>query len=131
MCVEKVGMYEPGRGRDAGGERDVSGGRDTGGGRDVGRGSDLGRGSDAGGSALKAPCSSAAVHARVLAVAEHALGFAHLPDCSPAPYGSSLAAHLRFGSPMCWAVSALLTLPLGHLFTCFTPIHMAVSGQER
>ena len=99
-------MYEPGRGRDAGrgrdvgGERDVSRGRDTGGGRDVGggrdmgRGSDLGRGSDAGGSALKAPCSSAAVHARVLAVAEHALGFAHLPDCSPAPYGLSLAACL-------------------------------------
>src|SRR5258707_11379827 len=143
MGVEKVGMYKPGRGRDMGRERDVSGGRDTGGGRDasrgrdtgggrdVGRGSDLGRGSDAGGSALKAPHSSAAACARVLAAAEHASGFARLPDCSPAPYGSSLAARLRFGSLMCWAVSTLSTLPLGHLFTCFTPICVAVSGQER
>src|SRR5229473_3320370 len=116
---ELGGGRDVGRGRDAGGERDASGGRDT------------GRGSDAGGSALKAPRSSAAMHARVLAAAEHASGFAHLPDCSPAPYGSSSAARLRFGSPMCWAVSALLTLPLGHLFTRFTPIRAAVSGQER
>ncbi len=75
-CVERVGVYEQGRGRDAGGGRDADGGRD------VGRGSDLGRGS-----ALRAPCSSAAC-AQVLVAAEHASGFAHLPDCSPAPYGS-------------------------------------------
>src|SRR5216684_102661 len=124
MCVEKVGMYKLGRGRDAGRGRDM--GRE----RDVGRGSDLGRGSDIGGSALKVPHSSAAARARVLVVAECALGFACLPDYSPAPYGSSLVAGLQFGLPMCWAVSMLSTLPLGHLFTHFTPIRVAVSGQE-
>src|SRR5258708_4324505 len=107
-------MYEPGRGRDAGG------------GRDMGRGSNLGRGSDARGSALRAPRSSTAC-TRVLVAPECALGFACLPNCSPAPYGSSVM-HLRFSSPMCWAVSKLSTLP--HLLTCFTPIHAAVSGQE-
>src|SRR5713226_5072487 len=108
-------MYELGRGRDAGR------------GRDIGRGSDLGRGSDAGGSALRAPRSSTA-RAQVLVAAECASGFACLPDCSPAPYRSSAAACLRFGSPIYWAVSTLSTLPC--LLTCFTPIRAAVSGQE-
>ena len=45
VCVERVGMYEPGRGRD------------TSEGRDIGRGSDLGKGSDAGDSALRVPHS--------------------------------------------------------------------------
>src|SRR5258708_3360807 len=96
-------------------------GSDTGKGNDVGGGGDAGRGS---------ACSSAA-HAQTLATAECASGFARLPDCSPAPYGSLSVVHLRFGLPMCWAISALSTLLLGHLLTCFTPIRVAVSGQER
>ena len=98
----------------------------------VGRGSGvdgvsgMGRGCDKGRGTLGAGCSLAA-RARALVAAECASGFAHLPNCSPAPYGSPSAAHLQFGSPMCWAVSALLTLPFSW---CFTPIHTAVSGQE-
>ena len=87
-CIERVGVYKPGRERDVGGRKDV--GRR----RDIGRGSDLGRSS-----ALRVP-HSFATHARVLVAAEWVLGFAHLPDCSPVPYGSS-AVCLRFGSPMC------------------------------
>src|SRR5216684_2079 len=103
MCVEGAGM-----------------GSDAGKGNDMGEGCDTGKGS---------ACSSATC-ARTLVAAERTLGFARLPDCSPAPYGSLSAVRLRFGSPMCWAVSALSTLLLGHLLTCFTPIRTAVSGQE-
>ena len=69
-----------------------------------GRGDGVGKGWDVGGwscsSALRTS-HSAALRAQVLASAEHALGFAHLPDCSLAPYGSSSFAHLQLGSPMC------------------------------
>jgi hypothetical protein len=74
--------------------------------------------------------SSAAAQARMLVVAEHASGLAHLPDCSPAPYGLLSVGCLWLGLPMCWAVSALSTLPfLQGLLLCFTPIHVAVSSQ--
>ena len=54
----------------------VACGGSTGDGSGIG---DEGRGCVRGGSALTA-------HARALAAAEQALGFAHLPDCSPAPH---------------------------------------------
>src|SRR5258707_9547492 len=98
----------------------------------AGMGSNAGKGNDAGGGCDtgRGSARSSAACAGILAEAEHASGFACLPDCSPAPYGLSSAVRLRFGSPMCWAISALLTLPLGHLLARFTPIHVAVSGQE-
>ena len=68
-----------------------------------GRGSGMGKGWDTGGSgssALRAS-HSAALRARALALAEHASGFAHLLDCSPAPYGSLSVVRLRLGSPIC------------------------------
>src|SRR5258707_4360268 len=96
----------------------------------AGMGSNAGKGNDAGGGCDtgRGSARSSAACARILAAAERALGFACLPDCSPAPYGLLAVVHLRFGSPICWAVSALLTLPC--LLTCFTPIRAAVSGQE-
>ena len=69
----------------------------------VGGGSCIGRGSALG------TARSAAARARALVAADCASGFARLPDCSPAPYGSLSAARLRLGSPMCCAVSALST----------------------
>src|SRR5229473_7923349 len=117
MCIERVGAYELGRGSDAGG------------GRDAGRGRARDAGSEGRGSALGAAHSSA-TRARTFVAAERALGFARLPDCSPAPYGSSLAVRLRLGSPMCWAVRVLSTLLLARLLFRFTPIHAAVSSQE-
>ena len=98
----------------------------------VGMGSDMGKGNDAGGGydAGRGSAYSSAACAQTLVAVEHALGFARLPDCSPAPYGSSLVVRLRFGLPMCWAINALLTVLLGCLFTYFTPIHMAILGQE-
>ena len=112
---------------DAGAGMDV--GRDSeGGGSDVGRGRDAGR--SRGGSALGTARSAAVVHARLLAAAERASGFVRLPDCSPVPYGLPLPARLRLGSPMCWAVRALSTLPRQRFFPLFAPICAAVSGQE-
>src|SRR5258708_8694816 len=96
-------------------------------------GSDMGKGNDAGGGcdAGRGSAYSSAACAQTLVAAEHALGFAHLPDCSPAPYGLLLVVCLQFGLSICWAISTLSTLPLGHLLTCFTPIHVAVSSQAR
>ncbi len=79
--------------------------RDIGKGCDTGRGSNLGKGSDIGGdSALRAACSCA-VHARLLAVADCASGFACLPNCSSALYGLSSAACLWLGSPIVLLIS--------------------------
>ena len=93
----------------------------------------MGKGWDVGGwscgSALRTSCS-AALRARVLASAERASGFARLPDCFPAPYGSSSFARLQLGLPMCWAISTLSTLPRQRFIPRFSPIRAAVSGQE-
>jgi hypothetical protein len=106
MCKESRHVqYEPGRIRDMGKERD------TGWRRDTGKGSAL---------RLRVLHSSAAC-TWALAIAEHTLSFACLSVYSFAPYGLSSSVHLQFGSPMCWAISALSTLLLGHLPTCFTP----------
>jgi len=117
-----------GKGCDAGGGNAM--GRSKGGGSE-GRGSgvdgSVGGICVGGGSALGA--CSVAVRAQVFAAAERASGLACLPDCSPAPYGSSSVAHLQLGSPMCWAVSALSTFPRGRFFPRFSPIRAAVSGQ--
>src|SRR6266849_3868939 len=72
---------------------------------------------------------SALTRTQVLAAAERALGFACLLDCSPAPYGLSLANRLRLGSLMCWAVSPLSTFPWRRFFPWFPPICAAISGQ--
>jgi hypothetical protein len=93
----------------------------------VGGGS-IGGGSDVGGGSALGTAHSAAACARALAAENRASGFAYLPDCSLAPYGSLSAAHLQLGSPMCCTVSALSTLPF--LLPCFAPIHVVVFGQE-
>ncbi len=102
----------------------------------MGMGSDMGGGSVNGSEAgemtsgLGICCSFAAcAQALVLAVTDCALGFARLPDCSPAPYGLSSAAHLQLRLLMCWAVWALLTLSAWHFLPHFSPICTAVSSQ--
>ena len=113
-------VYEPGWESDMGWENDT--GRV--------RGSVMGMSCDMDGArAGWAHCS--AVRAHSLATMEHALGLACLPNCSPASYGSLLVAHLWLCSLICWAVSTLSTFPVTWcLLLCFTPIRMAVSGQE-
>ena len=104
------------------------GGSDAG----VGMGGNVRTGSCISGGSALGTARLAAARARALAAADHALGFARLPDCFLAPYGSSLAAHLQLGSLICCTVSVLLTLPFPQfLLSRFTPIRMAISGQER
>jgi hypothetical protein len=92
VCIERVGVYEPGRERDAGKGNDAGGKRDVNRG-DAGRRRDMGRGDTGRSSALRVPHFSA-VRTQVLVVAECASGFAHLPNCFPAPYGSSSSVRL-------------------------------------
>jgi hypothetical protein len=72
---------------------------------------------------------SFAARAQVLAAAETASGLARFPECSPAPYGSSMG-RLRLGMPMCSAVSPLSTLPR-RFSPRLTPMRAAVGGCHR
>ncbi len=102
-------------------------------GRSVGRSMGGGRGSGMDGRSVGGSVGGSSAlgtaHARSLAAADRTSGFVRLPDCSPAPYGSLLVAHLRLGTLMCWAVRVLSTLPQGRFFPWFSSIRAAVSGQ--